>query len=371
MGRVRRLLPVDVRPGAVHGRSAAARAMRRREDDRRVSSPEETKQAADLIERLLTDAAFRAEFRRDPASACERFGLTELAQELRGSGSAKALYTLELRQSMSSLAGVIMAAAAEGIGALDLAGFGSAATSAVAGVVNEALSRHSIKAISQAQMHAVTITPPRPPATGITATSARGPIRSTSSARAAKHAGTHARSRRRARRTAASRQAMLRPRHEASATARRRCRPAAHHEEASPRRRRRLRTRTTSAPAAHEGTCRSRTRGRRSASRRRRAGAPSTAELAALLENPNLELPGRRARRPGVRPRRPAARLGADRADEGAQDRPLGRDHRARPVHVRGVGLEPLRRPRAGHRERGRGDRARRTASRRASWRRR
>jgi cell wall-associated NlpC family hydrolase/murein DD-endopeptidase MepM/ murein hydrolase activator NlpD len=120
-----------------------------------VSSPEETKQAADLIERLLTDATFRAEFRRDPASACERFGLTELAEELRGGGSAKALYTLELRQSMSSLAGVIMAAAAEGIGALDLAGFGSSPDKRVAGVVNEALSRHSIKAISQAQMHAV------------------------------------------------------------------------------------------------------------------------------------------------------------------------------------------------------------------------
>ena len=121
-----------------------------------MSSPEETKQAADLIERLLTDAAFRTEFRRDPISACESFGLTELADELRGGGSAKALYTLELRQSMSSLAGVIMAAAAEGIGALELAGMGATAPDKrVAGVVNEALSRTSIKAISQAQMQAV------------------------------------------------------------------------------------------------------------------------------------------------------------------------------------------------------------------------
>ena len=62
----------------------------RRRGNRRVSSPEETNQAADLIERLLTDAGFRAEFRRDPASACERFGLTVLASELRGgSGSAR------------------------------------------------------------------------------------------------------------------------------------------------------------------------------------------------------------------------------------------------------------------------------------------
>jgi hypothetical protein len=120
-----------------------------------LSSPDETKQAADLIERLLTDAPFRAEFRRDPATACEKFGLTELAEELRGGAGAKALYTLELRQSMSSLAGVIMAAAAEGIGALDLAGLGGSQDKRVAGVVNEALSRHSIKAISQAQMHAV------------------------------------------------------------------------------------------------------------------------------------------------------------------------------------------------------------------------
>ncbi|MFL5932117.1 MAG: NlpC/P60 family protein, partial [Gaiellaceae bacterium] len=119
-----------------------------------MSSPDETKQAADLIERLLTDAAFRAQFRRDPISACEDFGLGDLADELRGGGSAKALYTLELRQSMSSLAGVIMAAAAEGIGALDFAGFGSSPDKRVAGVVNEALSRHSIKAISQAQLPA-------------------------------------------------------------------------------------------------------------------------------------------------------------------------------------------------------------------------
>jgi cell wall-associated NlpC family hydrolase/murein DD-endopeptidase MepM/ murein hydrolase activator NlpD len=112
-----------------------------------VSSPEETKQAADLIERLLVDAAFRAEFRRDPAGACERFGLTELAEELRGGSGAKALYTLELRQSMSSLAGVIMAAAAEGIGALELAGYAHGGDKHVAVVVNEALSRHSIQAV--------------------------------------------------------------------------------------------------------------------------------------------------------------------------------------------------------------------------------
>src|SRR5215212_8080846 len=55
---------------------------------------------------------------------------------------------------MTSLAGVIMAAAAEGVGALDFAGFGSSPDKRVAGVVNQALSRHSIKAISQSQLPA-------------------------------------------------------------------------------------------------------------------------------------------------------------------------------------------------------------------------
>ena len=91
-----------------------------------MSSPEETRQAADLIERLLTDAAFRAEFRRDPATACEQLrARSSSPRSCAAAARAKALYTLELRQSMSSLAGVIMAAAAEGIGALELAGFGS------------------------------------------------------------------------------------------------------------------------------------------------------------------------------------------------------------------------------------------------------
>src|SRR4029453_8369736 len=88
--------------------------------------------------------------------------VTELAEERGGGSGAKALYTLELRQSMSSLAGVIMAAAAEGIGALELAHMGGGGHKRVgggtkrgAGVVKGALSRHSIKAISQAQMQAV------------------------------------------------------------------------------------------------------------------------------------------------------------------------------------------------------------------------
>ena len=71
--------------------------------------------AAKLIERLLSDPAFRARFRRDPAGACREAGLEELAQEM-SLGAGKAMYTLDVRESKSSLAGVMMAAAMEGVG---------------------------------------------------------------------------------------------------------------------------------------------------------------------------------------------------------------------------------------------------------------
>src|SRR5918994_443479 len=71
--------------------------------------------AARLIERLLTDPAFRARFRRDPAAACREAGLEGLADEMR-LGAGKAMHTLEARESRSSLAGVMMAAAMEGMG---------------------------------------------------------------------------------------------------------------------------------------------------------------------------------------------------------------------------------------------------------------
>src|SRR3954449_7315636 len=71
--------------------------------------------AAKLIERLLADPAFRARFRRDPASACREVGLEGLAEEM-SVGAGKAMYTLDVRESKSSLAGVMMAAAMEGVG---------------------------------------------------------------------------------------------------------------------------------------------------------------------------------------------------------------------------------------------------------------
>ena len=77
------------------------------------SADDDVDLAGRLIERLLVDPEFRAEFRRDPSGACVACGLPGLAVELGGSG--KAMHTMELRESRSSLAGVVMAIAAEGI----------------------------------------------------------------------------------------------------------------------------------------------------------------------------------------------------------------------------------------------------------------
>ena len=76
--------------------------------------PRRAEVAAKLIERLLTDPAFRDEFRRNPAAACREAGLDELAEEM-SLGAGKAMMTLDIRESKSSLAGVMMAAAMEGV----------------------------------------------------------------------------------------------------------------------------------------------------------------------------------------------------------------------------------------------------------------
>ncbi len=75
----------------------------------------ETDIAAKLIERLLADPAFRDRFRRNPALACREAGLESLAEEMQ-LGAGKAMQTLDIRESRSSLAGVMMAAAMEGMG---------------------------------------------------------------------------------------------------------------------------------------------------------------------------------------------------------------------------------------------------------------
>ena len=78
------------------------------------SADRENEQAGKLIERLLVDPEFRAEFRRDPAAACVAAGLPELAAELAGVRRAS-MDTLMVRESKSSLAGVVMAVAVEGM----------------------------------------------------------------------------------------------------------------------------------------------------------------------------------------------------------------------------------------------------------------
>ena len=76
---------------------------------------DEAEIAARLIEQLLADPAFRDRFRRDPVRTCREAGLDSIAADL-SVGGGKAMHTLDLRESRSSLAGVMMAAAMEGIG---------------------------------------------------------------------------------------------------------------------------------------------------------------------------------------------------------------------------------------------------------------
>src|SRR3954469_15702447 len=65
------------------------------------------------LQRLLLDTEFRARFRAAPVEATREAGLDELADELE---LGDPMETLEPRESRSSLAGVLMGAALEGIG---------------------------------------------------------------------------------------------------------------------------------------------------------------------------------------------------------------------------------------------------------------
>src|SRR5829696_5123462 len=102
--------------------------------------------AAQLIERLLGDPAFRAEFRRDPASACRNAGLDELADEM-SIGAGKAMMTLDQRESKSSLAGVMMAAAMEGVGVYQFGEHVLPHLDDVPSAVGDVLSRVSLPAV--------------------------------------------------------------------------------------------------------------------------------------------------------------------------------------------------------------------------------
>src|SRR4051812_32470882 len=71
------------------------------------------------MERLVSEPALRADFRRDPVAVARALGAPDLADELLAT-SAHPLQTLDRREARSSLAGVVMAAAVEGIGLSEL-----------------------------------------------------------------------------------------------------------------------------------------------------------------------------------------------------------------------------------------------------------
>src|SRR3954468_3610029 len=65
-----------------------------------------------VLERLLREPDFRSRFRQDPVSAAQSAGLGRLAEELE---LGDPMETLEPRESRSSLAGLLLAAAIEGL----------------------------------------------------------------------------------------------------------------------------------------------------------------------------------------------------------------------------------------------------------------
>jgi cell wall-associated NlpC family hydrolase len=117
---------------------------------------QEIERSAQLIERLLGNPDLRRRFRSDPATVLVEAGLSELASGL-GRGR-QALMALELRESRSSLAGVMVAAAAEGVD------FAQAAAHAAPSLAREA---------RQAVAHLVDQPrPPHPPPAHVQSTTA-------------------------------------------------------------------------------------------------------------------------------------------------------------------------------------------------------
>src|SRR5215208_2355640 len=130
--------------------------------------------AAQLIERLLGDPEFRTEFRRDPASACRKAGLDELADEM-SLGAGKAMMTLDQRESKSSLAGVMMAAAMEGVGVYQFGEHVLPHIDDVPGAVSDVLSRVNLPALpGRGALSGAPDAPDAPPAGGADAAGADG-----------------------------------------------------------------------------------------------------------------------------------------------------------------------------------------------------
>ncbi len=80
-----------------------------------MSSPD----SAQLLQRLLEDPDFRARFERDPAATARGAGFESLARGI-DADPERVFETLELRESRSSAAGFMIAAAVEGLGLFEL-----------------------------------------------------------------------------------------------------------------------------------------------------------------------------------------------------------------------------------------------------------
>ncbi|MEA2234700.1 MAG: hypothetical protein QOD83_4516 [Solirubrobacteraceae bacterium] len=89
-----------------------------------MSALDRHERTAALLEALLADPLSRAAFHRSPAKAYRDFDLPELAADL--PPGVPGTFSLEVRESRSSLAGAMIAMAAEAIGLVELA-VGSAA----------------------------------------------------------------------------------------------------------------------------------------------------------------------------------------------------------------------------------------------------
>src|SRR4051812_1032089 len=130
-----------------------------------MATSSEADVAAKLIERLLVDPAFRTRFRRDPAAACREAGLDELAEEMQ-LGAGKAMMTLDLRESKSSLAGVMMAAAMEGVGVMQFVEHGAPHLDDIPQAIENGLRRVTLPAVGGALAHAPKPSAPAVPGGG-------------------------------------------------------------------------------------------------------------------------------------------------------------------------------------------------------------
>jgi hypothetical protein len=107
----------------------------------------EAEAAARLLERLLSDPVVRERFRRDPVGASREAGLDGLAQEM-AHGAGKAMHTLDARESRSSLAGMFMAAAVEGVGVYDFSKDFTPHVEGIPEAVGQVISRVNPEAIA-------------------------------------------------------------------------------------------------------------------------------------------------------------------------------------------------------------------------------